>query len=147
VRPGKPNKAASSFASSIIREPLQGAQVICPVGKETGVWVLSPRKVVENFLHAEALPADVWGTSRAVSLPGLTITVKEMIDTLRSLAGDSVADRIRWQADAEVERIVYGWPVRFAQARALAMGFSADSGFHDIIEAFINDDLDGTFVE
>ncbi|MEZ5326074.1 MAG: SDR family oxidoreductase [Verrucomicrobiales bacterium] len=147
VRPGKPNKAASSFASAIIRDPLQGQLVTCPVSEDAGVWVLSPRKVVENFLRAEELPAAVWGTSRSVSLPGLTITVKSMIDTLREVAGDAVAERIRWQPDAEIERIVYGWPVKFAPNRALEMGFAADRSFREIVEAFINDDLNGTFVE
>lgn len=146
VRPGKPNKAASSFASAIIREPLQGNSVVCPIGEEAGVWVLSPRMVVENFLRAEALPADAWGTSRSVSLPGLTITVREMIDTLRKVAGDAVAERIQWHSDPEIERIVYGWPVRFKPARAMAMGFTADANFGEIVEAFIEDELNGTFV-
>ncbi|MGK0185189.1 MAG: nucleoside-diphosphate-sugar epimerase [Verrucomicrobiales bacterium] len=147
VRPGKPNKAASSFASAIIREPLQGKSVVCPIGEVAGVWVLSPRMVVENFLRAAELPADAWGTSRSVSLPGLTIRVKEMIDTLRDVAGEAVAARIQWQSDAEIERIVYGWPVQFKPERALAMGFAADAGFREIVEAFIEDELNGTFVE
>ncbi len=143
VRPGKPNKAASSFASSIIREPLQGHEVVCPVAEDTGVWVLSPRKVVESFIHAELLEADAWGTHRAVSLPGLNTTVREMIDALREIAGAEVADRIAWQPDAVIERIVLGWPVRFDTTRADGMGFQADSGVREIIEAFIADELVG----
>ena len=146
VRPGKPNAAASSFASSIIREPLQGEKVICPVSPQTGVWLLSPRRVVDCFLHAEALPVDAWGTSRSVALPGMTVTVEEMIAALCEVAGESVADRVRFEPDPFIEKIVYGWPTRFAPRRAEAMGFRPDESFPMVIEAFIEDDLQGRFV-
>ena len=45
VRPGKPNKAASSFASGIVREPLAGVDAPCPVAPTTKMWVQSPRAV------------------------------------------------------------------------------------------------------
>ena len=147
VRPGKPNKALSSFASSIVREPLQGSEYVCPVRQDTGVWILSPRKVVECFLHAEELPAESWGPSRAVALPGLTVSLTDMVEALREIGGDKVVNRIRWEPDPDVERVVYGWPVRFAPRRALEMGFQADSNIHEIVEAFIHDELGGTFVE
>ena len=99
VRPGKPNKAASSFASAIIREPLQGERCVCPVPLETGVWMLSPQQVVERFIHAERLPARSWGYQRAVALPGLTTTVSEMIDALRSVGGAAAVSRIEWKPD------------------------------------------------
>jgi nucleoside-diphosphate-sugar epimerase len=143
VRPGKPNAAASSFASSIIREPLQGESVECPVSAETGVWMLSPRKVVECFLHAQALPADAWGASRSVALPGMTVTVQQMMDALRQVAGEAVAARVRFVPDPFIEKIVYGWPTRFEPKRGLALGFRADERFSDVIEAFIEDELGG----
>ena len=147
VRPGKPNKAASSFASSIIREPLMGREFVCPVKEDTGVWILSPRMVVENFIHAERLAADAWGPSRAVALPGMTVSLTEMIAALREIGGESVVNRIRWESDPEIERIVYGWPVQFSPKRALMMGFKSDSAFREIVQAFIDDELNGTFVE
>src|SRR6185369_2174053 len=82
VRAGKPNAAASSFASGVIREPLNGAVSECPVAPETGVWLLSPRRVVEAFIHAHELPAEAWGTKRVVNLPGITATVAEMLQSL-----------------------------------------------------------------
>lgn len=42
VRPGKPNLAASSFASGIIREPLNGQASVCPVALDTRLWLMSP---------------------------------------------------------------------------------------------------------
>lgn len=146
VRPGKPNAAASSFASSILREPLQGEEVDCPVSAKTGVWLLSPRRVVASFLHAADLTADAWGASRSVALPGMTVTVGEMMNALAKVAGDNVAARVRFEPDPFIEKIVYGWPTRFTTERAEAMGFRADERFEDVIEAFIEDDLGGKFV-
>src|SRR5919107_526859 len=72
VRPGKPNKAASTWASSILREPLQGQEAVCPVPPETSMWMLSPRRVVDAFIHAHNLPAETWGGNPVVALPGIT---------------------------------------------------------------------------
>lgn len=145
VRAGKPNAAASSFASSILREPLQGAEVVCPVSRKTGVWLLSPRQVVTSFLHAADLAPDDWGASRSVALPGMTVTVEEMLAALSKVAGESVAARVRFKPDPFIEKIVYGWPTRFTTERAEVMGFRADQRFEDVIEAFIEDDLGGKF--
>jgi len=146
VRPGKPNAAASSFASAVLREPLQGDEVNCPVSRKTGVWLLSPRQVVASFLHAADLAADAWGQSRAVALPGMTVTVEEMLTALAKVAGEGVAARVRFEPDPFIEKIVYGWATRFTTERAEVMGFRADQRFEDVIEAFIEDELGGTFV-
>ena len=146
VRPGKANAAASSFASAIIREPLEGRACTCPVAEETGVWLLSPRRVIESFLHAARLPAEAFGMSRALALPGMTVTVREMVAGLREVAGDRVAERLTFERDPFIEKIVYGWATKFRPERALAMGFAPDDGFKSVVEAFIEDDLGGRFV-
>jgi nucleoside-diphosphate-sugar epimerase len=136
VRPGKPNLAASSFASSIIREPVTGVDVDCPVPDTTGVWILSPRRVVEAFIHAHDLPSDKWPTTRVVNLPGITLTVREMIDAMGRVVGDAATKRVRFVPDARIQGIVKTWPVRFATERALAMGFKADEAFDDVVREF-----------
>jgi nucleoside-diphosphate-sugar epimerase len=146
VRPGKPNKAASTFASSIIREPLQGQPAICPVTPTARMWIQSPRRAIENLIHAARLPAAAWGNSRVVSLPGLSVSIEEMVNSLREIAGEKAVRRILWQPDPLIEKIVYSWPVNFAPDRAVALGFSADSSMRDIIQAFIKDELNGQFV-
>ena len=145
VRPGKANAAASSFASAIIREPLEGRGYVCPVAKETAVWLLSPRRTVESFLHAASLPAEAFGLSRAVALPGMTLEVREMLATLQKMAGDRVATRLSFSPDPFIEKIVYGWATRFRPERALSMGFRPDETFASVVEAFIEDDLGGRF--
>lgn len=133
VRPGKPNLAASSFASGIIREPLAGVEAICPVPDTTGVWILSPRRVVEAFLHAHDLPSSAWPTTRVVNLPGITLSVRQMIDAMGRVAGADTVKRVKFKPDARIQGIVETWPVRFRTERATAMGFKADTDFESIV--------------
>jgi nucleoside-diphosphate-sugar epimerase len=146
VRPGKPNRAASAFASSILREPLQGAEADCPVPPETRMWVLSPRRAIEALMLAAELPADAWGSYRALALPGLSLTISEMVEGLRRVAGDNVVQRIRWRRDPNIEKIVCSWPARFAPRHAERLGFKSDKSIDDIIQAFIDDELGGRYV-
>lgn len=139
VRAGKPNAAASSFASGIIREPLNGESCDCPVSAQTGVWLLSPRRAVEAFVHACELPAAAWGTRRVLNLPGITATVAEMLDALKRVAGAEAAARVRWRPDARIQAIVQTWPARFRTPRALELGFRADAGIDSVIRDYIAD--------
>jgi nucleoside-diphosphate-sugar epimerase len=137
VRSGKPNAAASSFASGIIREPLAGQESVCPVEPSTGVWMSSPGTAVAAMVHAHELPASAWGPLRAINLPGLTATVAEMVDALRRAAGDGVADRVAFRIDEPIAAIVRTWPARFDTARARAMGFPQDADFGSILRQYI----------
>jgi len=140
VRAGRPNAAASSFASSILREPLNGEPCDCPVGPKTGVWLLSPRRVVEAFIHAHELPAASWGAGRVVNLPGITASVAEMLAALKRVAGAKTAARVRFKREARIEAIVKTWPARFKTPRALAMGFRADDSVEAVIRDYIADE-------
>lgn len=141
VRPGKPNAATSSFASGIIREPLNGERAVCPVSPETELWLMSPRKAIWSMLHIIGLEANELGTNRTVSLPGLTVTVQAMADSLRYIAGDEVAERIDWLPDPFIQRIVGSWPAQFEPKRAEALGFSADETFDELVRGYMEDEL------
>jgi D-erythronate 2-dehydrogenase len=140
VRPGKPNLAASSFASGIIREPLNGVASECPVPFATGIWLLSPRRVVEAFIHAHELASAAWGVDRVVNLPGITVSVGETVAALGRIAGDAVAARVQHKLEPRVDAIVKTWPVRFRTARALAMGFAADPDIETVIRDYACDE-------
>ena len=140
VRAGKPNAAASSFASGILREPLNGAASECPVAPQTGVWMLSPGRVVEAFLHAWELPAETWGAQRWLNLPGITASVAQMIEALKRVAGAKVAERVTYKPDARIQAIVKTWPVNFRTPRALGMGFKADADVESIIRDYVKDE-------
>lgn len=122
IRPGKPNAAASSFASSILREPLNGQETVCPVEPDTALWLISPGLAVDCLIYAFELPRQKLGT-RAINLPGITVTVREMVAALEQAAGTDAVKRIRWEPDARVRAIVETWPARFNTARANLLGF------------------------
>jgi D-erythronate 2-dehydrogenase len=145
VRPGKPNAAASGFLSGIIREPLAGIATVCPVRPELSVGLASPRSTVEGLLRvAQAERGDGPGNLAgriSVNLPALTVTVAEMLDTLRRVAGDAVADLVFVEPDPAIEAIVGSWPARFDNGRAAALGLTADTSFADVVEQYREDNL------
>ncbi len=136
VRPGKPNAAASSFASGIIREPLAGEESACPVEPDTALWITSPRAAVAAFIHAHETPESDWELLRSINLPGLTTSVQEMIAALRSVGGDAAAARVKMVPDARIRAIVDTWPARFTTERADRLGFTAESNVVDIVRAY-----------
>ncbi len=141
VRPGLPNKAASSFASGIIREPLNGEDAVCPVAPGTRLWLLSPSCAIDCLIHGFDLDADALGRQRAINLPGITVTAGEMVASLRRVAGEEVASRVHWERDAAIERIVGTWPGAWNTTRAETLGFKGDANFEQVIRAYIADDL------
>lgn len=143
VRPGKPNKAASGFFSGIIREPLAGVEAVLPVEDDVRHWAASPAAATGFLLHAATMDLAPLGARRCLTMPGLSISVAEMIAALREVAGDDVAALIRREPDATIRGIVAGWPRDFAPDRALAAGFTADASFQDIIRAHIRDTAAG----
>src|SRR5258708_2660061 len=144
VRPGKPNKAASGFFSSIIREPLNGDEAVLPVADSVLHWHASPRPSFGFLIHAAGVDREKLGPRVNFTMPGVCCTVAEQIAALRRIAGDKVAGRIRRQPDPLVARIVAGWPSRFDPRRALALGFQAEASFDEIIRVHIEDELGGT---
>jgi D-erythronate 2-dehydrogenase len=143
VRPGKPNKAASGFFSNIMREPLAGEEAVLPVSESVMHWHASPRAAVGFMLHAATLDLARLGWRRALTMPGLAVTVGEQIAALKKVAGDKVVGRIRHVPDPFVEGIVAGWPRNFAPRRALELGFRPDASFEEIVRIHIEDELGG----
>jgi len=141
VRPGKPNKAASSFASGIIREPLAGIDAPCPVAPTTKLWVTSPRTVIDNLIAGHEAPASAFAHTRSVNVPGILVTIGDMVAALRKVAGDAVADRVKWQFDPAIDRIVSTWPANFAPKLGPALGMQADTDFESIVRAYIADEM------
>jgi len=141
VRPGKPNKAASSFASGVIREPLAGVDAPCPVAPTTRMWVQSPRAVIDNLVIGHEASASKFSHTRSINVPGICISVAEMVAALRRVAGDAVADRVKWQFDPVIDRIVSTWPANFAPKLGPALGMKADVDFDSIVRAYIADDM------
>jgi len=146
VRPGEPNKAASGFFSNIMREPLAGKEAVLPVSEAVMHWHASPRTAVGFLLHAAGLELDAVGPRRAITMPGIAVTVGEQIAALRRIAGDKAVARIKREPDPFLEGIVAGWPRKFAPKRALQLGFTPDQSFEAILRIHIEDELGGRIV-
>ena len=143
VRPGEPNRAASGFFSSIIREPLTGHEAVLPVPDDVRHWFASPRAAAGFLVHAAGLDRGALGNRRALTMPGVSATVGEMIESLRRIAGTGAVELIRRVPDEATTRIVASWPGRFDTRRARELGFEAEADFDEIVRAHVEDELGG----
>jgi D-erythronate 2-dehydrogenase len=139
IRPGKPNAAASSFASAVFREPLKGEDYVLPVEPETVMPVLGYRNIVEGILALHELPGDKLGDDRAVSLPSMDVTVTDMIEALKRVAHNRKLGEITVEPDPFIEAIVKSWPAATDDKRAVALGLPKDKSVDDIVRHYIED--------
>ena len=133
--------AASSFFSGIIREPLNGIEAILPVADTVRHWHASPRSAAGFFTHAATLDTAKLNGRLALNLPGISCTVAEQIEALRSFAGEDVIKLIKHVPDQAIIKIVDGWPRDFDPQRAIALGFKSEASFDDIIQVYAKDEL------
>jgi nucleoside-diphosphate-sugar epimerase len=141
VRPGRPNAAASSFASAIIREPLNGEEATCPVSPDTRLWLASPATAVGGLVAAHDLSGQALGSNRILNAPGISVTAGEMVDALARVAGSRVAERVRWVHDPRISAIVATWPGALDVSRARALGLPGDEGVDAIVRRYIAEEL------
>jgi nucleoside-diphosphate-sugar epimerase len=137
VRPGRPNAAASSFASSIFREPLNGETAICPVDPGIAMWVASPETAVDALVHAMRVPSGQWPSFSAVNVPGVSATVAEMLEALHDIGGAEARARVRLDPDPAIEAIAASWPAMFDTTIANALGFKGEGSMADIVQAYV----------
>ncbi|MFC3124943.1 D-erythronate dehydrogenase [Pseudoroseomonas globiformis] len=136
VRPGKPNSAASSFASGIIREPLAGVASSCPVPLKTRMWLSSPDAVVKNLVHALNVEGAKLGINRVLNLPGICVTVGEMLESLERVGGTAPRALVSEAPEQRIIDIVCSWPGDFDVSRPLALGFTRDSDFDSVVRQY-----------
>lgn len=141
VRPGRPNQAASSFASGLIREPLNREAAVCPVPPHTALWLLSPRRAIDCLVAIHDLSAEALGAGRKLNLPGVSTTAGEMVETLGKVAGEEFTKYVRWERNPVLERIVCSWPAAWDTTRAERFGLLGDRDFSDIVRNYIEDEL------
>lgn len=136
VRPGAPTAAASSFASGIVRESFKGIDNVLPVRKDVGIWICSPRTLIKNLIKVKDVPKEKFGKSRIVNLPGVTVTVQEILDAVEKVGGKEVRARIKEEIDPAVDALVASWPARYDVSRAYSLGLEPDVGVVETVQAF-----------
>jgi nucleoside-diphosphate-sugar epimerase len=142
VRPGKPNGAASSFLSGMLREPLAGVRAVCPVPPDTPVALSSPALTIAGLVCAAETSATAWGPRTALTLPALTTTPADMAAALARVAGPEATALIDWTPDAAIHNIVKTWPARINAARARGLGLLPETSFEDIVRAYVRENTD-----
>ena len=142
VRPGKPNGAASSFFSGMIREPLAGVKGACPVSPDTEVALSSPGLTIAGLIRAAETSDAAWGPRTALNLPAITATTGDMAAALERVAGPAATALIDWTPDANIRKIVSTWPARINAARAKGLGLLPEASFEDIIRQYVDENPD-----
>jgi nucleoside-diphosphate-sugar epimerase len=139
VRPGRPNGAASSFFSGIIREPLAGVESLCPVSADVRHPVSSPSSAVAGLIAVYEASRQQLGGRLGLNLPALNVSVGEMLDALEQVAGPAARARVHFERDERIAGIVANWPTGATAARAAALGLKPDERFTDIVRQYIDD--------
>ena len=139
VRPGRPNGAASSFFSGIIREPLAGEEAILPVAPDVAHPVSSPQRTVEGLIAVYEASREAFRGRTALNLPALNVTVQQMLDALETVAGPAVRARVKHVRDERIAGIVANWPQAASAERAAGLGLLPEANFEDIIRQYIAD--------
>jgi nucleoside-diphosphate-sugar epimerase len=140
VRPGRPNSAASSFVSGIIREPLAGVETVCPVPLDTRLWIASPDVTTANLVHAARVPAAALDGRRTINFPGLTVTPAEMLASLERIGGIRARALVRCEIDNRIVGIVGTWPGAFDVNRSRRLGFAADESMDAVVQQFVREE-------
>src|SRR3569833_2991967 len=147
IRPGKPNKAASGFHSSILREPLNGKEAVLPVDESMRHWFASPRAAIGFLIQAANLDSNILGGRRTLTMPGLSATVGDQLAALRRVAGEKALALVKHKPDAGIAKIVTTWPQSFEASGAQALGFVAESTFDEIISVYLQDEMNTSEVK
>ncbi len=138
VRPGAPTAAASSFLSGMIREPLNGLACVIPI-EDRGFksWLCSPRTLVANLLHALTMStAELPTHIRQINLPGICVTVQQMMDALEKVGGADKLSLLKEKSDPALLPILKSWPTQFDNSLALSLGFQRDQSFEQAVREY-----------
>jgi D-erythronate 2-dehydrogenase len=139
VRPGRPNGAASSFFSGIIREPLAGVESVCPVSADVSHPVSSPSRTVEGLIAVYEASREEFLGRMGMNLPALNVRVSDMLDALEQVAGTAVRKLVRFERDERIAGIVANWPGGASAARAARLGLRPHENFAEIVQQYIDD--------
>lgn len=138
VRPGAPTAAASSFLSGMIREPLDGKECVIPIeDRSFKSWLCSPKTLVHNLLLTLRLPADsVPPHIRQINVPGICVTIQEMMDALEKVGGRDKLTLLTEKEDPAVVPILKSWPTQFDNSQAISLGYKRDESFEQAVRDY-----------
>jgi len=148
VRPRAAGGALSGFNSDLIREPLQGREVLSPVRPESCLWLCSRETTVDQLWALSQIPEDDWRkicaehrSEGAVNAPTWPVQIQPLIAALGQI--DPLAPgRIRFDPEAPLQAQFGNWPVTVDFALARSLGLPDDrQKYQDDLEQFVRASL------
>ena len=139
IRPGKPNAAASSWASGMFREPLNGETCELPVSRDQPHPMTGFRTVVDSFVALHEAPEDRLSDDRAYGLPAHQVTPAIAEKALNELAEEKnlALGQIEDAFDPRIQAIVDTWPTAVNGNRAVALGLPEPPPLKKIVEQYL----------
>jgi nucleoside-diphosphate-sugar epimerase len=137
VRPGAPNAAASGFASAVVREPLAGRPATLPVSLDQPAVVIGVDTTVACLARLLELDGDAIGSGRALNLPGLLVTPRELQSALHELVDAETLAPVTVAIDPATVAIVETWATDWRSSRADALGLPRDEDAGAIVRAYL----------
>jgi nucleoside-diphosphate-sugar epimerase len=141
IRPGKPNAAASSWASGMFREPLHGEPCQLPIRRDQCHPMTGYRTVIESLIALHDVPSGKLGQDRAFVLPahrvtpGLAESVVNEIAAERGLQVGPIVDAF----DPRIQGIVSNWARAVDGTRAVSLGLPQPPPLKTIVEQYLED--------
>ncbi|HEV8542455.1 MAG TPA: NAD-dependent epimerase/dehydratase family protein, partial [Verrucomicrobiae bacterium] len=141
IRPGKPNAAASSWASGMFREPLKGEPCALPVRRDQRHPMTGYRTVIDSLIALHEVPENKLDEDRAYVLPAHQVTPLLAESVIREVAKERGLNPgpITDAFDARIQGIVTNWPVSVDGARAISIGLPAPPDLKTIVEQYLQD--------
>ena len=141
IRPGKPNAAASSWASGMFREPLNGESCHLPVRRDQCHPMTGHRTVIESLIALHEVPASKFGDDRAVGLPAHRVTPRLAEAVLHEVAAERglKLGPIVETFDDRIQGIVENWPVAVDGSRAITLGLPPPPPLKQIVRDYLDD--------
>ena len=141
VRPGKPNAAASSWASGMFREPLGGIDCPLPVRRTQSHPMTGYRTVIDSLIELHEIPEANLSDDRGYVLPAHRVTPELAEAVLKEVASERALNlgKIVDAFDPRIQGIVDNWPVAVDGSRAIALGLPQPPTLKRIVEEYLED--------
>lgn len=139
VRPEPSAISVADRVGAVLREPLLGRDVVCPLRADSCVPIASVRNVALSLIRVHEIPGDRFGHTRAMNMPALTALLSELADTVESFDFTGPRGKVSWEVEDEIQAIVDGWPSAIIAEEAMRLGLKPDASAADILRSFVED--------
>jgi nucleoside-diphosphate-sugar epimerase len=139
VRPDPSSASIADQVGAVLREPLLGRTVVCPLGPESCVPIVSVRNAAQSLIRLHDVPTDRFGHTRAMNMPALTVPLAELAHSVDGFEHAGRRGKVIWEADEAMQAILDGWPSILIADEAMRLGLRPDASAAEILRSFVED--------